>query len=94
MRLLPSILALALLVGCEPASDSTVAPTVASTAAPAQTPAYSYPDLPGNIEDTIAEADCEGLDTVAAFMDRDAVDPIVRESAMAAILHRAEELGC
>lgn len=90
MRLLPSILIVAL-AACTPALEPTPRPTASPTALPT---AYAYPDLPGRIEDTIAEADCEGLDTVAAFMDRDSVDPIVRHQAMDAIAYRSGELGC
>lgn len=91
MRLLRSIL-LIVAAGCAPAPEPQA--SAARTADPTPSPAYSYPDLPGRIEVTIAEADCEGLDTVAEFMDRDSVDPVVRHDAMDAISHRSRELGC
>jgi hypothetical protein len=89
MRLLHGIVAIAL-AACTPAVEIMPSPSEVPTS---PTP-YAYPDLPGGIEDTIAEADCEDLDTVAAFMDRDSVDPVVRHQAMDAIAHRSEELGC
>lgn len=91
MRLLPGILAIAV-IACTPAGDVTFPPSEAPST-PTPTP-YEYPDLPGGIEQTIAEADCEDLDTVAAFMDRDSVDPVVRHQAMDAIAHRSEGIGC
>jgi hypothetical protein len=91
MRLLPSIL-LMVVVGCSPAPSPSA--TALSTAKPTATPGYSYPDLPGEIEVTIAEADCEQLDGIVALMDRDSVDPVVRHDAMDAISHRSRELGC
>jgi hypothetical protein len=91
MRLLPSIL-LIVVAGCAPAPSPSA--SVQPPAAQTPTPGYSYPDLPGQIEVTIAEADCDGLDTLVAFMDRDTVDPVVRHDAMDAISHRSHELGC
>jgi hypothetical protein len=87
-----TVAVVALLAGCE--GSLATSPTVAPMPSPEPTPTYSYPDLPGRIEETIAEADCEHLDTLATFMDRDEVDPIVRFQAMEAITHRSEEIGC
>lgn len=93
MRLLPSILTL-VLVACAPGVEAPASlDQLPSMVAPTPTP-YAYPELPGGIEQRIAEADCDGLDTVAEFMSRDSVDPVVRHDAMDAISHRSRELGC
>ena len=89
-----ALLVVAILAGCGGSvatpAEATGTPT---TPTPAPSP-YEYPDLPGNVEGTIAEGDCDDLEVVAEFMDRDSVDPVVRHQAMEAIVHRSEELGC
>jgi hypothetical protein len=92
MRLLPGILLLLVVAGCAPAPEPSA--SAVSTEDPTPTPGYSYPDLPGQIEVTIGEADCEQLDAIAALMERDSVDPVVRHDAMDAISYRSRELGC
>jgi len=87
--LIRALLGVALLTACV----TTVNEAPPATSAPSPTP-YAYPDLPGEIEVTISEGDCEEIETVAIFMDRDSVDPDVRADAIEAIEHRAQELGC
>lgn len=94
MRAIVAVALSFLIAACAPAQSTPTAPlTPAPTPAPIATP-YEYPDLPARIEVTIAEGDCQALETVANFLDRDGVDALVKVQAFEAIAHRSRELGC
>jgi len=85
----------AMLAGCGTVAtpEPTVSPTPTGTAVPTPTP-FAYPDLPGRMENLIAEGDCEDIETLQISLAALDVDPDVLREAMTAIDHRMTELGC